>query len=130
MLAPDFTETPWRPWHTCLIGTSHRRELKNCQDATCVRESSRMRARTMIANGRCLVAAVSDGVGSLPFSEVGARVTATLAANIAIDGLHKGETVASPASLALFLAEQDSYGRERLRRLPEYPDRRPGHRHA
>lgn len=36
----------------------------------------------------------------------------------------------SPASLALFLAEQDSYGRERLRRLPEYPDRRPGHRHA
>lgn len=36
----------------------------------------------------------------------------------------------SPGSLALFLAEQDSYGRERLRRIPEQPDRRPGHRHA
>lgn len=129
-MQPDYTDTPWRPWHTCLIGSSHQRELKNCQDATIVREGSRLRARTAIATGRYVIGAVSDGVGSHRYSEVGARVTATLAANIAIDGLHKGETVASPASLALFLAEQDSYGRERLRRLPEYPDRRPGHRHA
>lgn len=90
-MSPDYTETPWKPWHTCIIGAGHQQRLGNCQDATCVREGTRLRARTSIACGRYVIGAVSDGVGSHRFSEVGARVTATLAASIASDGLVRGQ---------------------------------------
>jgi hypothetical protein len=102
-MKPDWTDTPWRPWHTCLIGAAHRRELKNCQDATCIREGSRMRARTMVASGRYVVGVVSDGVGSHRYSEVGARVTATLAANLATDAMMRGE---GPTALEARLTKQ------------------------
>ena len=36
----------------------------------------------------------------------------------------------SPASIALTIAEEDRYARERQRRILEQPDRRPGHRHV
>lgn len=96
MHAPDYSDTPWKPWSTCQIGTAHQREMSNCQDAVCVREGSYMRPRTLVAQGRAIVAAVSDGVGSHRYAEVGARVTATLAANITTDALLKG---ARPAAL-------------------------------
>lgn len=87
----DYSDPPWQPWSICLPGAAHRRDLLNCQDATCTREGTRFRARTSIVSGRYVVGAVSDGVGSHRYSEVGARVTAALAANIATDGLHRGE---------------------------------------
>ena len=99
----DYSDTPWRPWSICLPGEAHRRDLLNCQDATCTREGAVLRARTAIARGRYVVGAVSDGVGSRRYSEVGARVTATLAANIATDAMHQGE---GPAKLEARLTRQ------------------------
>lgn len=100
---PDFTDTPWRPWHTCLPGSRHRRDLKNCQDATIVRETTRFRGRTPVAAGRALIGVVSDGVGAYRFAEVGARVTAASAAAIAMDALHRGR---GPAALEVALAKE------------------------
>lgn len=103
MHAPDYSDTSWKPWSTCLIGASHQRELSNCQDAVCVREGNYLRPRLCTPQGRYVVAAVSDGVGSNRYAEVGARVTATLAANIAMDGLLDGER---PKLLEARLAKQ------------------------
>lgn len=90
-MKPDYSELPWLPMATCLIGEAHRRDLGNCQDAVAVRECNYLRPRSMTAQGRAIVAAVADGVGSHHYSEVGARVTATLACNLAVDGLLRGE---------------------------------------
>lgn len=99
----DYSDAPWRPWSICLPGEAHRRDLLNCQDATCTREGTFLRARTAIARGRYVVGVVSDGVGSQRYSEVGSRVTAILAANIATDAMHRGE---DPAKLEVRLTRQ------------------------
>ena len=99
----DYSDAPWRMLNLCLVGAAHHKRLNNCQDATCTREGTRLRPRTVIANGRYVVGAVSDGVGSHRYSEVGARVTATLAANIVSDGLHRGER---PAAIEARLSRQ------------------------
>ena len=93
--SPDWSETPWRPWHTCLQGTAHRRDLRNCQDATAIREGTRLRPRSPVGDGRFVVGAVSDGVGSHRHAEIGARLTATIAVNIVTDALHRGRGPAS-----------------------------------
>lgn len=39
----DYSDPPWQPWSICLPGAAHRRDLLNCQDATCTREGTRFR---------------------------------------------------------------------------------------
>jgi hypothetical protein len=94
---PDYSETRWSPWHTCLTGLAHRKEGSNCQDATAFAEGNRIARRSRAsgeyrATGRWLAACVSDGVGSYHHSEVGARMTVNIALNHVRAGLQLGET--------------------------------------
>ncbi len=92
---PDYSDLPFKAWYCNIIGAAHLSNLGNCQDAVKLRECNYLRPRTPIAQGRALVAAVSDGVGSNRYSEVGARVTVAAATNLAMDGLLKGERPAA-----------------------------------
>lgn len=101
----DFTEAPWRPWHMCLTGQAHARDLVGGQDATGVDEANRCRKHYRRAErwteyvtcGRYVAAVVSDGVGSYWYSELGSRITVIAALAAIRDGMRVSDP---PAKIA------------------------------
>lgn len=78
----------WRIAAASVVGTSHSRIGKPCQDSLCVRLVD-------ASDGTVLVSAVSDGAGSAALSEIGSRAAVTTATVLVENFLDAGGTIGS-----------------------------------